>query len=191
MTPLPKSSSLTSDRTMRYMALATKPTLNDFSSNVCTYDTKVLSGETLNRLTSKVNEQQGRLNQLEVILAAMRNGTDVEAVEVMSWIRIGESVGSIVSYIESKSKAVVVTERLIGANPQAKSKFIETLLDRTEWLDGTTFEADDMSRDHSTRTHSHFSYHFGNLPFSSGIKANHYPAVAQQSHDDCHRRAWY
>ncbi|RKK19438.1 hypothetical protein BFJ66_g6470 [Fusarium oxysporum f. sp. cepae] len=150
-----------------------------FSSNVCTYDTKVLSGETLNRLTNAVNEQKGRLNQLETILAAMRNGTDSEAAEVMSWIRIGESVESIVSYIESKSRAVVVPQRLVGVNHQAKSKFIETLFDRAEWLDGTTFEADAMNIDLGSRTKSYFSYHFGNLPFSSGIKANHYPAVAQ------------
>ncbi|KAF4483438.1 Conidial development fluffy [Fusarium agapanthi] len=134
-----------------------------FSSNVCTYDNKVLSGETLNRLTNAVNEQKGRLNQLETILAAMRNGTDSEAAEVMSWIRIGESVDAIVSYIESRSRAVVVPQR-------------------AEWLDGTTFEADDMNIDLGSRTKSYFSsYHFGNLPFSSGIKANHYPAVAQQS----------
>ncbi|EXK88757.1 hypothetical protein FOQG_08052 [Fusarium oxysporum f. sp. raphani 54005] len=152
-----------------------------FSSNVCTYDTKVLSGETLNRLTNAVNEQKGRLNQLETILAAMRNGTDSEAAEVMSWIRIGESVESIVSCIESKSRAVVVPQRLVGVNHQAKSKFIETLFDRAEWLDGTTFEADAMNIDLGSRTKSYFSYHFGNLPFSSGIKANHYPAVAQQS----------
>jgi hypothetical protein len=75
----------------------------------------VLSGETLNRLTNTVNEQKGRLHQLETILAAMRNGTDSEAAEVMSWIRIGESVESIVSYIESRSRAVVVTQRYVCA----------------------------------------------------------------------------
>ncbi|KAF4340016.1 conidial development fluffy [Fusarium beomiforme] len=152
-----------------------------FSSNVCTYDTKVLSGQMLNRLTNAVNEQKGRLNQLETILAAMRNGTDSEAAEVMSWVRIGESVESIVSYIESRSRAVVVSQRLVGVNDQAKSKFIENLFDRGEWLDGTVFEADEMNIDLGTRTQSYFSYNFGNLPFSSGIKANHYPAVAQQS----------
>lgn len=73
----------------------------------------MLSGETLNRLTNAVNEQKGRLNQLETILAAMRNGTDSEAAEVMSWIRIGESVESIVSYIESKSRAVIVPQRYV------------------------------------------------------------------------------
>ncbi|KAM0207699.1 hypothetical protein ACHAPQ_006589 [Fusarium lateritium] len=150
------------------------------SSNVCTYDTKTLSGERLNRLTHAFNEQKGRLSHLETILAAMRTGTDAEAAELMAWIRIGESVESIVSYIESKSRAVVVSERIVGANNQAKSKFIETLFDRTEWLDGTIFEADGMPTDLGSRTQSYFSYNFGNLPFSSGIKANHYPAVAQQ-----------
>ncbi|KAF4443919.1 Conidial development fluffy [Fusarium acutatum] len=88
----------------------------------------------------------------------------------------------IVSYIESKPRALVVPQRLVGVNHQAKSKFIETLFNRAEWLDGTTFEADDMNIDLGSRTKSYFSsYHFGNLPFSSGIKANHYPAVAQQS----------
>ncbi|KAI7769589.1 hypothetical protein LZL87_003079 [Fusarium oxysporum] len=73
-----------------------------------------------------------------------------------------ESVKSIVSYIESKSRAAVVPQK-------------------TEWLDGTTFETDAMNIDLGSRTKSYFSYHFGNLPFSNGIKANHYPAVAQQS----------
>ncbi|KAM0548165.1 hypothetical protein ACHAPJ_009963 [Fusarium lateritium] len=152
-----------------------------FSSNVCTFDTKTLSGERLNRLTHAFNQQKGRLNQLETILAAMRNGTDAEAAEVMSWIRIGEPVESIVSYIDSNSKAVILPQRLTGVNHQAKSKFIETLFDRGEWLDGTIFEADAMPGiDLGSRTKSYFSYNFGNLPFSSGIKANHYPAVAQQ-----------
>ncbi|KAI1009508.1 hypothetical protein LB504_003123 [Fusarium proliferatum] len=39
-----------------------------------------------------------------------------------------------------------------------------------------------MKIDLDSRTKSYFSsYHFDNIPFSSGIKANHYPAVAQQS----------
>lgn len=82
-------------------------------SNVCTYDTKTLSGERLNRLTHAFNEQKGRLNHLETILAAMRGGTDAEAAELMAWIRIGESVESVVSYIESKSRAVVVSQRSV------------------------------------------------------------------------------
>ncbi|KAF5021211.1 hypothetical protein F66182_6750 [Fusarium sp. NRRL 66182] len=151
-----------------------------FNSNVCTYDTKTLSGERLNRLTHAFNQQKSRLNQLETMLAAMRTGTDAEAAEIMSWIRIGESVESIVSYIESKARAVVVSQRLVGENHQAKSKFIETLFDRGEWLDGTTFDANGISVDLGSGANSHFSYHFGNLPFSSGIKANHYPTVAQQ-----------
>ncbi|CAG7564718.1 unnamed protein product [Fusarium equiseti] len=138
------------------------------SSNACEYDAKILSGERLNRLTHAYNEQKAklmeketRLSQLETMLAAMREGTDAEAAEIMSWVRIGESVEAIVSYIESKSNAVVVHSR-------------------TEWLDGTIFEAKATSVDLGSRTQSYFSYHFGNLPFSSGIKANHYPAVAQQ-----------
>ncbi|KAI1009509.1 hypothetical protein LB504_003124, partial [Fusarium proliferatum] len=103
-----------------------------FSSNVCTHNTKALSGETLNRLTNAVNEQKGRLDQLETILAAMRNGTDSEAAEIISWVGIGESVESIVSYIKLKSRAVVVPQRLVGVNYQAKSKFTETLFDRSE-----------------------------------------------------------
>ncbi|KAF4957243.1 hypothetical protein FGADI_3308 [Fusarium gaditjirri] len=70
---------------------------------------------------------------------------------------------------------------LVGVNRQAKSKFIETLFDRAEGLEGTTFEADAMNIDLGSRTKSYFSYHFGNLPFSCGIKASHYPAIAQQS----------
>ncbi|KAH7193829.1 uncharacterized protein B0J16DRAFT_336078 [Fusarium flagelliforme] len=158
-----------------------------YSSNVCEYDTQILSGERLNRLTHAYNEQkaklmlkEARLMQLETMLAAMRVGTDAEAAEIMSWVRIGESVEAIVSYIESKSNAVVVHSRLVGVNHQAKSNFIETLFDRTEWLDGTIFEGEATSIDLGSRTQSYFSYHFGNLPFSSGIKANHYPAVAQQ-----------
>jgi hypothetical protein len=75
---------------------------------------------------------------------------------------------------------LLTTPRIVGANNQAKSKFIEILFDRTEWLDGTIFEADDAPIDIGSRTRSYSSYNFGNLPFSSGIKANHYPAVAQQ-----------
>jgi hypothetical protein len=83
------------------------------SSNVCTFDAKMLSGERLNTLTHAFNEQKGRLNHLETILAAMRTGTDAEAAELMAWIRIGESVQSIVSYLESKSRAVVVSQRSV------------------------------------------------------------------------------
>ncbi|KAF4988983.1 hypothetical protein FGRMN_9419 [Fusarium graminum] len=110
----------------------------------------------------------------------MRGGTDAEAAELMAWIRIGEPVESIVSYIDSKSKAVVVSQRIVGGNNQAKSKFLQTLFERTEWLDGTIFEADSIPIDLGSCIQSHSSYHFGNLPFSSGIKANHYPDVAQQ-----------
>jgi hypothetical protein len=56
-------------------------------------------------------EKEARLSQLETMLAAMREGTDAEAAEIMSWVRIGESVEAIVSYIESKSNAVVVHSR--------------------------------------------------------------------------------
>jgi hypothetical protein len=80
---------------------------------VCTFDAKTLSGERLNRLTHAFNEQKGRLNHLETILAAMRAGTDAEAAELMAWIRIGESVESIVSYIESRPRADVVTQRSV------------------------------------------------------------------------------
>jgi hypothetical protein len=74
---------------------------------------------------------------------------------------------------------LLTTLRIVGINNQAKSKFIETLFDRTEWLNGTVFEADDAPIDLSSRTQGYFSYNFGNLPFSSSIKANHYPAAAQ------------
>lgn len=49
-----------------------------------------------------------------------------------------------------------------------------------------------MNIDLGSRTKSYFSYHFGNLPFSSGIKANHYPAVAQQSQlqNYCAKHNW-
>jgi len=56
-------------------------------------------------------EKEARLGQLETMLAAMREGTDAEAAEIVSWVRIGESVEAIVSYIESKSNAVVVHQR--------------------------------------------------------------------------------
>ncbi|KAF5968429.1 conidial development fluffy [Fusarium coicis] len=82
----------------------------------------------------------------------------------------------------SSSRKYATNHALVGVNHQAKSKFIETHFDRAEWLDGTTFEADDINIDLGSRTNNYFSsYHFGNLPSSSGIKANHYPAVAQQS----------
>ncbi|KAJ3523718.1 hypothetical protein NM208_g12342 [Fusarium decemcellulare] len=110
----------------------------------------------------------------------MRKGTDAEAAEVMSWIRIGESVESIVSYLNTKSKAVVVSQRLLGTNRESQSKFIETLFDRTEWVDGGAFTFDPEHPDLGSRTWSYVSSTFGNLPFSSGIKANHYPEVAQR-----------
>ena len=56
-------------------------------------------------------EKEARLVQLETMLAAMREGTDAEAAEIMSWVRIGEPVEAIVSYIESKSNAAVVPQR--------------------------------------------------------------------------------
>lgn len=70
--------------------------------------------------------------------------------------------------------------RIIDTNNQAKSTLIETLFDRTECLDGITFEVDDAPKGLGSRTQRYFSYNFGNLPFSSGIKANHYLVVAQQ-----------
>ncbi|KAF5010452.1 hypothetical protein FDECE_3387 [Fusarium decemcellulare] len=151
-----------------------------FNSNQCIYDTKVLSGDRLNRLTHAFNQQKDRLRDLETILESMRKGTDAEAAEVMSWIRIGESVESIVSYLNTKSKTVAVSQRLLGTHRESQSKFIETLFDRTEWVDGGAFTFDPEHPDLGSRTRSYVSSTFGNLPFSSGIKANHYPDVAQR-----------
>ncbi|KAJ3471826.1 hypothetical protein MRS44_001925 [Fusarium solani] len=135
----------------------------------------------LNKLTHAFNQQKDRLQQLETILAAMRTGTDAEAAEVMAWIRIGEPVESIVSYLESRSKSVVISERLLGSSGEAQNKFIETLFDRTEWVQGVTIPTEAVPIDLKARTQCYFSSNFGNLPFSSGIKANHYPPEAQRS----------
>ncbi|KAM5370290.1 hypothetical protein ACJZ2D_008586 [Fusarium nematophilum] len=145
----------------------------------CVYDTRVLSGERLNRLTHAYNRQKDRLRQLEAMLAAMRTGTDAEAAEVMAWIRIGESVESIASYLESRSKAVVVSQSLLAAERKSKSDFIEILFDRSEWLDGSSSESEPITIDLGSRTQSYLASNFGNLPFSSGIRANHYPSEAQ------------
>ncbi|KAM0425663.1 hypothetical protein ACHAPT_009195 [Fusarium lateritium] len=152
-----------------------------FNGHTCAYDTRTLSGERLNRLTHAFNQQKDRLQQLETILAAMRTGTDEEAAEVMSWIRIGEPVESIVSYLESRSKSVVISERFLGSSGKAQNEFIETLFDRTEWVEGLTIPTEAIPIDLKTRTQSYFSSNFGNLPFSSGIKANHYPSAAQRN----------
>lgn len=85
-----------------------------FNGHTCAYDTRTLSGDRLNKLTHAFNQQKDRLQQLETILAAMRTGTDAEAAEVMAWIRIGEPVESIVSYLESRSKSVVISERSVA-----------------------------------------------------------------------------
>ncbi|KAF4977197.1 hypothetical protein FZEAL_6225 [Fusarium zealandicum] len=153
-----------------------------FSSSSCTYDTQTLSGERLNRLTHAFNHQKNRLHQLETILAAMRGGTDEEAAETMAWIRIGESVESIVTYLESRTnhETSVISPRFFSAESRAHSKFIETLFDKEEWLGEATPEAQPVRIELGARTRSHLSSRFGNLPFSSGIKANHYPPPAQQ-----------
>ncbi|RSM18698.1 hypothetical protein CDV31_002418 [Fusarium ambrosium] len=152
-----------------------------FNGHECAYDTRTLSGDRLNRLTHAFNQQKDRLQQLETILAAMRTGTDAEAAEVMAYIRIGEPVESIVSYLESRSKSVVISERLLGSSGEAQNKFIEMLFDRTEWVQGVTIPTEAVPVDLKTRTQCYISSNFGNLPFSSGIKANHYPAEAQRS----------
>ncbi|KAM6532496.1 hypothetical protein FSOLCH5_001919 [Fusarium solani] len=151
-----------------------------FNGHTCAYDTRTLSGDRLNKLTHAFNQQKDRLQQLETILAAMRTGTDAEAAEVMAWIRIGEPVESIVSYLESRSKSVVISERLLGSSGEAQNKFIETLFDRTEWVQGVTIPTEAVPIDLKARTQCYFSSNFGNLPFSSGIKANHYPPEAQR-----------
>ncbi|KAM6537977.1 hypothetical protein FALCPG4_003870 [Fusarium falciforme] len=153
----------------------------EFNGHTCAYDTRTLSGDRLNKLTHAFNQQKDRLQQLETILAAMRTGTDAEAAEVMTWIRIGEPVESIVSYLESRSKSVVISERLLGSSGEAQNKFIETLFDRTEWVQGVTTPTEAVPIDLKARTQCYFSSNFGNLPFSSGIKANHYPPEAQRS----------
>ncbi|KAH7261754.1 hypothetical protein BKA59DRAFT_448001 [Fusarium tricinctum] len=151
----------------------------------CARYTTTLSGERLNRLTHAFNEQKGGLNHLETILAAMRSGTDADAVEPMAWIRIGESVESVVSCIESKSRAVVVFQRSVhGFNHRCRQPSQEQVHRNTVRQNSVTrrhhFRSRRRAIDLGPRTQSYFSYNFGNLPFSSGIKANHYPAVAQQ-----------
>lgn len=75
----------------------------------------------------------------------------------------------------------LICDRLLGSSGEAQNKFIETLFDRTEWVQGVTIPIEAAPIDLKARTQCYFSSNFGNLPFSSGIKANHYPPAAQRS----------
>lgn len=54
-------------------------------------------------MRSQLLQKTNEIAQLEVIVNAMRNGTDEEAAEVLARLRMGESVGQLCCLLEGRA----------------------------------------------------------------------------------------
>ncbi|KAK7927266.1 hypothetical protein PG985_004264 [Apiospora marii] len=149
-------------------------------------------------------EAQGRREEdYKSVFVALQTGSDGEATELLARLRMGMDVSAIAELLrETHDKAPAscpddTDTQPATSNPQRPTwelralgkSFLVPLFDRSIW-DATEVDGDVEEEEGDTDMSQYDTEiwqepllqlrWFGNLPFSSGVKANHYPRKVQE-----------
>ncbi|KAK8051935.1 hypothetical protein PG993_003320 [Apiospora rasikravindrae] len=151
---------------------------------------------------ANLEAQRLRVEDYQSVFTVLQSGSDGEAAEILAHLRMGMAVSAIAERLREardETPATYPQDRDTQPTPLTPHKptwslraleqsFLVPLFDRSIW--GTQKEEGHVEEGDGDTDTSHYNTeiwqepllqlrYFGNLPFTSGVKANHYPANVQ------------